>query len=50
MHRVEVGLTDIVKDLPPLYEAFYGDEKVRTCKACGTVHPGKTPPPGWVTL
>lgn len=50
VYRVEVEVKDIVKDLPPLYEAFYGDEKARTCKACGEVHPGKTPPPGWINL
>jgi len=50
VYRVEVEVKDIVKDLPPLYEAFYADEKARTCKACGEVHPGKTPPPGWVNL
>jgi 3-hydroxyanthranilate 3,4-dioxygenase len=50
VHRIEVPVTDIVKDLPPLYEAFYADEKARTCPHCGTIHPGKTPPPGWVKL
>jgi len=50
VYRVEVEVKDIVKDLPPLYEAFYADEKARTCKACCEVHPGKTPPPGWVNL
>lgn len=48
--RVEIELKDIVKDLPPLFEAFYGDEARRTCSSCGTVHPGKEPPAGWVTL
>jgi 3-hydroxyanthranilate 3,4-dioxygenase len=48
VHRVEVKVDDIVKDLPPLFAAFYADEKARTCKACGTVHPGKTPPENWV--
>lgn len=48
VHRVEVELQDIVKDLPPLYDAFYGDEAARTCKSCGTLHPGKEPPAGWV--
>lgn len=47
IHRIELEVTDIVKDLPPLYEAFYADEKARTCKSCGAVHPGKVPPPGW---
>lgn len=50
VHRVEVEVKDIVKDLPPLYEAFYADEKARTCPQCGTVHPGKTPPEGWVQM
>lgn len=50
VHRIEVPVKDIVKDLPPLYEAFYADEKARTCPHCGTLHPGKVPPPGWVTI
>lgn len=50
VHRVEVKLQDIVKDLPPLYDAFYGDEELRKCKNCGTVHPGKQPPPGWAEV
>ena len=50
VHRVEVTLNDIVKDLPPLYTAFYGDEAARTCKNCGALHPGKEPPAGWVEL
>lgn len=51
VHRVEVPVTDIVKDLPPLYEAFHNDESARTCKNCGAVHPGNSAPPeGWVTL
>ena len=33
VHRVEVKVAHLVKDLPPLYEAFYTDEKARTCKA-----------------
>ena len=50
VHRVEVEVKDIVKDLPPLFQAFYGDEAARTCKACGAVHPGKEPPKGWVSI
>lgn len=50
VHRVEVELKSIVRDLPPIYDAFYSDEKARTCKNCGTLHPGKTPPEGWVKL
>jgi len=41
VHRVEVQLKSIVKDLPPLFEAFYSSTEARTCKHCGAVHPGK---------
>jgi 3-hydroxyanthranilate 3,4-dioxygenase len=50
VHRVEVKVASLVKDLPPLYEAFYRDEKARTCPNCGALHPGKKPPAGWVKL
>lgn len=50
VHRAELHLTSIVTDLPPVYDAFYGSEATRTCKACGVVHPGKEPPAGWVVL
>jgi 3-hydroxyanthranilate 3,4-dioxygenase len=50
VHRVEVKLTDVVKDLPPLFAAFYENIEQRTCKSCGTVHPGKEPPLGWAAL
>jgi 3-hydroxyanthranilate 3,4-dioxygenase len=45
-----VKVSHVVKDLPPLYEAFYADAAARKCKSCGAVHPGKTPPAGWVKL
>jgi 3-hydroxyanthranilate 3,4-dioxygenase len=41
LHRVELQLASIVKDLPPLFDAFYGDTAKRTCKSCGALHPGK---------
>ncbi len=41
LHRVEVQLKSIVDDLPPLFERFYASPDLRTCKSCGTVHPGK---------
>ena len=41
IHRVEVQLNSIVDDLPPLFDAFYGDEAARTCERCGTVHPDR---------
>jgi 3-hydroxyanthranilate 3,4-dioxygenase len=39
VHRVEVQLTSIVHDLPPLFDAFYRDVEARTCPNCSTVHP-----------
>ena len=50
VHRIEVKVEHLVKDLPPLYEAFYADAAARKCKNCGAIHPGKTPPKGWVRL
>lgn len=50
VHRVEVQVRDIVKDLPPLFAAFYADAKARTCPSCGKVHPGKEPPAGWAAI
>lgn len=41
LYRVEVQLKSIVRDLPPLFDQFYSSEDLRTCKACGAVHPGK---------
>jgi 3-hydroxyanthranilate 3,4-dioxygenase len=41
LHRVEIQLNDIVKDIPALFERFYADPALRTCNACGAVHPGK---------
>lgn len=41
VHRVEIQLKSIVKDLPPLFEQFYASEKLRTCGNCGAIHPGK---------
>lgn len=46
VHRTEVVLDSIVRDLPPLFEAFYASESLRTCKHCGAIHPGKTAQPG----
>ncbi len=50
VHRVELEVRNIVTDLPPLFDAFYADPDKRTCRKCGVVHPGKTPPPNWVSL
>lgn len=50
VHRSEVRLESIVRDLPPLYQAFYNDEVARTCSQCNTLHPGKESPAGWVKV
>ncbi len=41
VHRVELQLVSIVRDLPPLFEAFYESDEARTCPECGARHPGK---------
>jgi len=50
VHRIEVKVSHLVKDLPPLYEAFYANTEARRCKNCSAIHPGKKPPPGWVKM
>ncbi|HRO43122.1 MAG TPA: 3-hydroxyanthranilate 3,4-dioxygenase [Flavipsychrobacter sp.] len=40
------GLTDIVKQLPPVMERFYSDEERRTCKNCGKVMQPPVPAKG----
>jgi 3-hydroxyanthranilate 3,4-dioxygenase len=42
VYRAEVKLKSIVKDLPPIFEKFYGSEELRRCRHCGTAHPGKS--------
>lgn len=41
LHRAEMRLKSIVKDLPPVFEKFYSSEEARKCKKCGTIHPGR---------
>ena len=41
IHDVELQVSDIVVDLPPVFEGFYGSIEARTCAGCGTIHPGK---------
>jgi 3-hydroxyanthranilate 3,4-dioxygenase len=50
VYRAELQMESIVKDLLPVYQKFYASEEDRTCQKCQTVHPGKEPPEGWVTL
>ncbi|SDR48606.1 3-hydroxyanthranilate 3,4-dioxygenase [Paraburkholderia fungorum] len=40
--RYEMGLTNIVTDLPPVYDTFYASpEEERRCSRCGEIHPGQ---------
>jgi 3-hydroxyanthranilate 3,4-dioxygenase len=41
VHRAEVKLQSIVRDLPPIFEKFYSNENLRKCKHCGATHPGR---------
>ncbi len=41
VHRVEVQVQAIDKDLPPLFEAFDADDAARSCPNCGVLHPGR---------
>src|SRR5947207_2987759 len=35
LHRAEVKLKSIVRDLPPLFDQFYSNDSLRKCKHCG---------------
>ena len=37
LHEEQLHVADIVKNLPPVMNAFYANEDLRTCKQCGTV-------------
>jgi 3-hydroxyanthranilate 3,4-dioxygenase len=41
VHEVELQVTDIVADLPPVFQAFYDNDDIRVCPSCGRKHPGK---------
>lgn len=41
VHRVELQIQAIDKDLPPLFAAFNEDIDARTCPTCNTLHAGK---------
>ena len=36
LYRESIHLTDIVKQLPPVFDHFYGNEKNTVCRECGT--------------
>jgi 3-hydroxyanthranilate 3,4-dioxygenase len=50
LYRAEIDLVSIVHDLPPVFANFADNVELHKCKKCGAVHPGKQPPPGWVSL
>jgi 3-hydroxyanthranilate 3,4-dioxygenase len=35
LHEAHLHVADIVKELPPVMNAFYNSEELRTCKSCG---------------
>lgn len=39
LHEEYLHVSDIVKDLPPVFERFYGSAAARTCGRCGHVMP-----------
>lgn len=39
LYDTEFKLEDIVNQLKVIFGKFFGSEKLRTCKKCGTVHP-----------
>jgi len=39
VHRSEVQLTDIVDDLPPVFQEFNTTRELRECPGCGHEHP-----------
>ena len=41
LHRVEAHVSDLGTQLPQAFDAFHADTARRTCKRCGTLHPGK---------
>lgn len=45
VHRREVFVNDIVKDLPPVFEEYYGDASLRECPECGHENPGRPEAP-----
>ncbi len=40
LHEAYFQLDDIEKQFPPIINAFLGDEQLRRCDRCGTIHPG----------
>ena len=43
VHRAELDLESIVRDLPPVFERFYSSPELRKCRNCGEIQPGNQP-------
>lgn len=41
VHRKAFELSDIEKDLPPVFEEYYENAALRVCRACGHENPGR---------
>ncbi len=41
LHRAEVEVRDIERDLAPVFAEFHARMDLRTCPDCATVHPGQ---------
>lgn len=41
LHRREVHVANIVRDLPPVFEEYYGNPDLQLCKSCGFRNPCK---------
>jgi 3-hydroxyanthranilate 3,4-dioxygenase len=41
LHRIEAHVSDLAAQLPQAFDAFHADLERRTCKHCGTLHPGR---------
>ena len=50
VHRVEVKLTASSTTCRRSTRPSMATRQARTCPHCGTLHPGKEPPAGWVCL
>jgi 3-hydroxyanthranilate 3,4-dioxygenase len=44
VHRAELDLESIVRDLPPVFVRFYQNPELRKCRNCGEMHPGRPQP------
>lgn len=43
VRSVELQVSDLVADLPPVFAAFDADHDGRVCPQCGTLHPARRP-------